>query len=255
MLVDGIEDALDRLRQVTIMLAEVVLEELQAIGVHEVVEDHRVVEWLRRKLPVRPGLQRQRAELVLRGTEQALPVIECCARAVGGAQPRGEAGEKIGEHQGISPIRRRLRHRRRIIAAGEEEDGAAVADEVGERFVEVGMPADVAGVVQQLVDDHVRQRGAVVAQQVGQQRVSEPPKRAERYGGADVCIVAVTFQAHRLVFGGAFREVAFVGDSPDDREPPRVRLELQPVRGRHDVHDLVGVDVRDTAVAIADPQV
>jgi len=51
------------------MLAQQVLEELQAIRVHEVVQDHSVVERPGGKLLVRAGAQRQRAELRLRGAE------------------------------------------------------------------------------------------------------------------------------------------------------------------------------------------
>lgn len=166
MRVHGIQHGLDCARQVTLILAKQVFEHLQAIGVHEVMEDHRVVERTRRELLVGAGVERQRAELVLRRAEQVLSVIQCCPRPVRFAQMRGEADEECGEHQIVAPIRRRLLLRRCIPAARKKEDGAAVTDEVGERLVEVGVAADVAGVVQELMDDHVRQRSAVVAQEV-----------------------------------------------------------------------------------------
>ena len=194
-----IEHRLDRARQIAVLLAQHILEQLQAIRVHQVLEDHRVVERTRRELLVRAGLQRQRVELVLGRSEELFPVIECHAVAVGRAQARREAHEEIGEHQRVPPVRRRLLHRFCIVAASEEQHGATVADEVGERLIEVGVPADVARVVQQLVDDHVGQRGAVVAQQIGQQRVGEPAERAERDGRADIRVVAVTFEVRRFL--------------------------------------------------------
>ncbi len=130
------------------------------------MEDHRVIERPRRELLVGAGLERQRAALVLPRAEQVLSVIHCCPGRIRFAQMRGEADEESGEHQVVPPIRHRLLVGRCVTAARKEEDGAAIADKVGERFVEVGVAADVAGVVQELVDDHVRQRGSVVAQEV-----------------------------------------------------------------------------------------
>lgn len=63
------------------------------------------------------------------------------------------------------------------------------------------------------------------------------------------------FEVRGFVLRGALREITLVRHTSDDREPPRVRLELQSVSGRDDVDDLVGVDVRNAAVAIADSQV
>jgi len=105
------------------------------------------------------------------------------------------------------------------------------------------------------MDDHVRQRGAVVAQQIREQRVGKPSKRAEGHRWADVGVVAVAFEACRFVLGVPFRKVPLVRDPSDDREPPRIRLELQLIRRRHHVHDLIGVDVRQRTVAVADTQV
>jgi hypothetical protein len=219
------------------------------------VEDHRVVERARRKLLVGAGSQRQRAELVLRGAEQTLAVSERRAASVGLAQARGEAHEEIGEHQRVAPIRGRLVHGRGVVTAGEEENCAAATDEVGERFVEVGVPTDVAGVVKQLVDDHVRQRGTVVAQQVGEQRVGEPPQGAKRHRRADERVVALSREARRFARRRAFREIALVRDAADDREPPCVWLQLQLIGRGHHMHHLIGVDAGDAGVAVAHAQV
>ena len=74
-----IEHRLNRARQIAVLLTKEVLEQLQAIRVHEVVQDHRVVERARRELLVRSSLQRQRTELFLRRAEEPLPVVECRA--------------------------------------------------------------------------------------------------------------------------------------------------------------------------------
>jgi len=96
--------------------------------------------------------------------EQGLAVAERRAIPVRRTQTRGEADEEIGEDQRIAPVRRRLVQRCPVPSPCKEQHGAAVADEVGEGLVEVGMAADVTGIVQQLVDDDVGQRGTVVAQ-------------------------------------------------------------------------------------------
>jgi hypothetical protein len=237
------------------VLAQQVLEQLQAIRIHQGVEDHRVVERPSGEVIVRAGVQRQRAELRLRRAEQHLALGECDAVSVGLAQVRGEADQETGEHQGVAPVRRRLLERHAVVAARKKQHRAAVADKVGEGLVEVGVAADVTGVVQQFVDDHGRQRGAVVAQQIGEQRVGKPPECAERHRRADVGVVAVAFEACGFLLRGACGEVALVWDAADDREPPRVRLQLQLIRRRHHVDHLVGVDLRHRAVAVADTQV
>jgi len=250
-----IEHGLDGARQIAGLLAQHILKQLQAVRVHQVLEDHRVVQRQRRELLVHAGAQRQRSELALRCAEELFAVIERRTVAVGRTQARGEAHEEIRKYQRIPPIRGRLAQRFCIIPAREEQHRATMTDEVGERFIEVGMPADVPGVVQQLVDDHVGQRGAVVAQQIGQQRVGEPSKRAERDGRAHVRVVAVTFETRRFRSRLALGKVPLVWNAPNDREPPRIGLQLQLIRRRDDVHDLVRVDVRNAAVAVADAQV
>ncbi len=150
------------------MLAKKVLEQLQAVGIHQLVEDHGVVERPRGELLVRAGAQRQRAELRLRRTEQRLAVGECGAISVGRTQLGGKIDKEIGEHQGVAPIRRCLLERYPIVSTRKERHGTAAADKVREGLVEVGVSADEGGVVQQFVDNHVRQGGTVVAQQIGE---------------------------------------------------------------------------------------
>jgi hypothetical protein len=150
------EHPLDCPCEIPVFLAEEVLEQLQTVSVHQVVQDHRIVERMRCKVLVRWVLQRQGTELVLRHPKESFTVIERRAGAVGLAQPRSEAPQEIGEYQRVAPIRCRHLHRLGVVAAGEELHGAPRTNEVGERFVEVGVSADVTGVVQQLVDDDVR---------------------------------------------------------------------------------------------------
>ena len=204
---------------------------------------------------VRASVQRQRAELRLCRAEQALAVGERGAISVGRTQLVGKADQEVGEHQRVTPIRRRLFERPLLFAARKKQHSATVADKVGERLVEVSVAADVAGIVQKFVDDNVRQRGTVVAQSIGEQRVGKPPERAERHRRADVSIVAVAFEACRFILRVAFGKVALVRDPTDDREPPRIPLQLQLIRRRHHVHHLVGIDPRQRAVAAADTQV
>jgi hypothetical protein len=218
------------------------------------VEDDGVVERPRREVLVGASLQRQRAELQLGRVKQTLALVEAGTRGVRLPQLHREAHEEIGEHQGVRPIRGRILQRRRIVALREEEHGTTMADEIGERLVEVGVPADVTGVVQQLMDDHVGQRGAVEAQEVGEQRVGEPSQRAEGHGGADVGVVAVAFEAVRFVMRSALGEVALVGNAADNREPPRIWLQRQSLRGRHHVDDLASIDACDAGIAVTDSQ-
>ena len=159
-----IEHGLDRAPEIAVLLAQHIFEQLQAIRVHQILQNHCVVQRQRRELLVHAGVQRQRIELDLRRAEELCSVIECRAVPVGRTQARGETHEEVGKHQRVPPIRGRLLLRFCIVTAGEEQHRPTMADEVRERFIEISVPADVARVVQQLVDDHVGQRGTVVAQ-------------------------------------------------------------------------------------------
>jgi len=104
MLAHSREHRLDRSRQIRAVLAKEVLEQLQAVSIHQLVQDHRIVERASCKIAVCSVVERQRAELVLRRPEEVFTVIERRGGAVGLAQLRREAYKEIGEQQRIAPV-------------------------------------------------------------------------------------------------------------------------------------------------------
>jgi hypothetical protein len=220
----------DRVRQVPACLHKEIFEQLEAIRVHQVMEDDGVVERPRREVPIPRGAQGQALKLILRRAEEVLSFGQGYAGAVGVAQTRRERAQERGEGECIVPGVSGVSQRRRVRVGAEEQHRAAAADEGGERLVEVGVPGEIAGVVQQLVDDDVRQYGAIVAEQAGQERIVKPAQRAERHGGADVGVVTIVLQTRGFAGCRGGREEALVGDAAQDGEPPGVGLESEAIR-------------------------
>jgi hypothetical protein len=151
-----------------------VVEITQAIGVQQVLQDDGVIEGLCAERGVHTGVQAEMAKGLLALGEQAVAFGGIYAGAVGLSEAQGEADEEVRKEEAIVPHRRCLAERHGVIARREKRHGPAHPDEGGEGLVEVGMAAEIGGGVKQFVEDDLGERDAVVAQEIGQQRVRKP---------------------------------------------------------------------------------
>src|SRR6202158_5170870 len=71
----GIDHARDRASKVAVFLLQHIVEQREPIGVHQVLEDHGVVEGLGGKVAVHVRAQREPPEIVLPLREQPLALV------------------------------------------------------------------------------------------------------------------------------------------------------------------------------------
>jgi len=114
------------------MLPQHILKHPQTIGVHQVLENDRIVERLGGKLGIQAGAQAESACGLLGFGEQRLSLGRLQATGVGVAQARCEATDEIREAQAVVPQGRCLVLRRRVVAGGEKRHGPAHPDKGGE---------------------------------------------------------------------------------------------------------------------------
>ncbi len=194
-------------------------------------------------------LPRVLAKLRLRRREQGLPRGGVNRTGIRRVEPLNDATEQIREPARIRPERRGALGLSHVAARREEGDRAAAADETGKRLVEPGLPRHVERVVEQLVQNDVRELGWFEPEQVGQQGVGEPSQGAEGDARTHVGIVAITLEVAGEGLGVSAIEVAAVRHAPNDREPPRIRFEAIATRRGDHMHDLIAIDARQRGVA------
>jgi hypothetical protein len=237
------------------------VEEMQPVVVEAPGENARVVE-LRPGHPLeapRPGLRCVVLGVALASLlEDDLPRRDPARRvqvraSVYGLQRSDHFGQVMTEEHVVVPFVLRLPAalRHRSVPDAEELDRAPLAHEVGKALVEGDATRDEERVVRQLVDDGRDQRYVLVAQHGGQQRVVEPAERAEGADRPHVHVKAAALEAVGRGERAVGVEEALVGHAPDDREPPRDRLEPVAVRRRQHEAERVPVHPRVGRVAVA----
>lgn len=239
----SVDDGADRFGEILLSSAKDILEQREAVEVQAFVEQQGVVQFRSAEGGVAFGLKFQRAEALLGAGEEVGALVEGHASGVRLLQLVEKGGEKLREQERILPASDGVLACRRVVVRFEEKDGAAVPDEVREGFVEVRVPADVAGGVEQLVKDGLDQADAVLPQRGRQQRVVEPAERAEGRGGAHVGVEAPRLQRRRLGVCLCGAEEALVGYATDDREPPGMGPQAQALGGGEHVDHLLSFDV------------
>lgn len=227
------------------------VEQAQALRVHRLVQNDRVIEPSRCEVAVQRRLEAQTNELRLAGGEQIEALRRRDSPRVGGLQLVHEASQEVGEGHGVTPLRRQAFARLRVAARREVLRGAARADKGRERLIELGAPRQVRRVVQELMDDRLGQILGLVAQQRRQQRIGKPAEGAERQRRADVGVEALVLQGARFGQSILLRKEALVGNPADDGEPPGVGAQFEARRRGDDVDHLVVIDLGERRVAVA----
>jgi hypothetical protein len=148
--------AADGVAQIAPLVLLQLREERQPVGVGEILQHDRVVQGFAPEPAVAPCLQARAAELGLAVREQRGTASEVRPAGICSAETGGEPAQKFRECQRILPCRDGLARTVEIVRRDEECDRTLMADEGGERLVELGVAGEIDRVVEQFVEDHLR---------------------------------------------------------------------------------------------------
>lgn len=126
-------------------------EERQPVGVGEILQHDCIVQGFAPEPAVAPCRQARTAELGLAFRKQCGTASEVRPAGIRRAETGGEPTQKFRECQRILPCRDCLARTVEIVRRNEEFDRTLMADEGGERLVELGVASEIDRVVEQFV--------------------------------------------------------------------------------------------------------